>query len=149
MQKKYISDPPTIFFSDCYRKQTISFFKPNQNDTSKLITTNYFYRAGVTGNFPPLKIFPPRGGRFPRKFSPHPENLPPRGVNFPRKFPPREVNFPMKAVLRVKTANLPPDRGYWHFLRKKIIGGYKFLGKLPPGGYKFLGKPPPPGGEFS
>ena len=75
----------------------------------------------------------------------HPENSPPRGVNFPRKFSPRGVNFSMKAVLRVKTANLPPDRGYWHSLRKKIIGGYKFLGKLPPGGNKFLGKPPPRG----
>ena len=113
------------------------------------------FLARCNRKFSPPENLPPRGGRFPRKFSPHPENLPPRGVNFPRKIHPPGV----KTVLRVKTANLPPDRGYWHFIRKKIIGGYKFLrklpprgykflGKLPPGGYKFLGKPPPRGVNF-
>ena len=101
--------------------------------------------TGVTGNSPPpLKIFPPGGEDFLGNFPPGGEDF---LGNFPptlKIYPPRGVNFPMKAVLRVKTANLPPDRGYWHFLKKKKIGGYKFLGKLPPGGYKFLGKPPPP-----
>ena len=51
-----------------------------------------------------------------------------------------------RTVLRVKTANLPPDRGrgIGIFSEKQKIGGYKFLGKLHPGGYIFLGKPPPP-----
>ena len=57
-----------------------------------------------------------KGGRFPRIFSPHPRR------------DPRIRNH--RTVLRVKTENLPPDRGYWYFLRKKIIGGYKFLGKV-------------------
>ena len=71
---------------------------------------------------------PPKKRRFPRKFSPHP----------------RIRNH--RTVLRVKTENLPPDRVFWYFLRKKIIGGYNLLGKLPPGGYKFRRKPPPRGG---
>ena len=104
-------------------------------------------KAGVTGNFPPLKIFPPGGEDFLGNFPPTLKINPPGGVNFSRKFSPPGVNFPMKAVLRVKTANLPPDRGYWHFLRKIIIGGYKFLGKLPPGGVQIPRKTSPPRGE--
>ena len=57
----------------------------------------------------------------------------------------------------MKTEYLPPDRGYWYFLRKinnwrvqiprKIAPrGVQIPRKIAPGGSKFLEKPPPQGG---
>ena len=83
--------------------------------------------------FSPPENLPPRGGRFPRKYSPHPENLPPRGLNLPRKFFPRGVNFPRK--IHPRGANFP--RKY-----SPGGGGENFLGNLgnfPPGGDIFQG----------
>ena len=81
---------------------------------------------------PPPVNLPHGGGRFPRKFSPHPRR------------DPRIRNH--RTVLREEIENLPPDREYWYFLRKKIIGGFKFLGKLPPRGVKVPRKTSPTGG---
>ena len=100
--------------------------------------------------------------RCNRKFPP-PENLLPRGGgDFLGNFPPTLKIYPPnhRTVLRVKTANLPPNRGRgigifleknnWRVQipRKIAPRGYKFLGKLPPVGYKFLGKPTPGGADL-